>query len=238
MEIADLISDDSGEYFFNNNKVNKEGWLKAANGHHDLFDNIQNDSEGINLTSARYNDGSVWSMAWFQWSGKGKYTGDEVKIIVHHGFRFEENKIVAAYHFFDPSLIDRELKASEAANKISKRVLGLAELNVNKGYSSSDVEEFLLRFSKFVRDTEPGTYDFGYFISSNGRRVNLVEKYYTSADFVHHLNNFEQSNYSKEFLKLFSLNKVIIAGDASDELKAKAKAYGAELRPQIGGWIN
>ena len=238
MEIADLISDDSGEYFFNNNKVNKEGWLKAANGHHDLFDNIQNDSEGINLTSARYNDGSVWSMAWFQWSGKGKYTGDEVKIIVHHGFRFEENKIVAAYHFFDPSLIDRELKASEAANKISKRVLGLAELNVNKGYSSSDVEEFLLRFSKFVRDTEPGTYDFGYFISSNGRRVNLVEKYYTSADFVHHLNNFEQSNYSKEFLKIFSLNKVIIAGDASDELKAKAKAYGAELRPQIGGWIN
>ena len=238
MEIADLISDDSGEYFFNNNKVNKEGWLKAANGHHDLFDNIQNDSEGINLTSARYNNGSVWSMAWFQWSGKGKYTGDEVKIIVHHGFRFEENKIVAAYHFFDPSLIDRELKASEAANKISKRVLGLAELNVNKGYSSSDVEEFLLRFSKFVRDTEPGTYDFGYFISSNGRRVNLVEKYYTSADFVHHLNNFEQSNYSKEFLKLFSLNKVIIAGDASDELKAKAKAYGAELRPQIGGWIN
>ena len=238
MEIADLISDDSDEFFFNNNKVSKDGWLKAASGHHDLFENIQNDSEGINLTSARYNNGSVWSMAWFQWSGKGKYTGDEVKIIVHHGFRFEENKIVAAYHFFDPSLIDRELKALEAENKTSKRVLGLAELNVNKGYSSSDVEEFLVRFSKFVRDTEPGTYDFGYFISSNGRRVNLVEKYYTSADFVHHLNNFEQSNYSKEFLKIFSLNKVIIAGDASDELKAKAKAYGAELRPQIGGWIN
>ena len=68
-----------------------------------------------------------------------------------------------------------------------------------------------------------GHTDFSYFISSNGRRVNLVEKYYTSADFVHHLNNFEQSNYSKEFLKLFSLNKVIIAGDASDELKAKEK---------------
>ena len=57
-------------------------------------------------------------------------------------------------------------------------------------------------------------------------------------DFVHHLNNFEKSDYSKEFMTLFTLNKVIIAGDASDELKAKAKAYGAELRPQIGGWIN
>ena len=26
-EIADMISEDSGEYYFNNVKVNKEGWL-------------------------------------------------------------------------------------------------------------------------------------------------------------------------------------------------------------------
>ena len=237
-EIADMISDDSGEYYFNNVKVDKEGWLSAAEGHHDLFDNIKNDSEEINLTSAKYNNGTTWSMAWFQWTGKGKYTGEDVKIIVHHGFRFENEKIVSAYHFFDPSLIDREVKAAEGVNKNSQRVLGLAELKVNKGFSSTDVEEFLKRFSKFVRETEPGTYDFGYFISSDSKRVNLVEKYHTSSDFVHHLNNFEKSQYSIEFMRLFTLNKVIIAGDASDELKAKAKAYGAELRPQIGGWIN
>jgi len=237
-EIADMISDDSGEFYFNNVKVDKEGWLSAAEGHHDLFDNIKNDSEEINLTSAKYNNGTTWSMAWFQWTGKGKYTGEDVKIIVHHGFRFENEKIVSAYHFFDPSLIDREVKAAEGVNKNSQRVLGLAELKVNKGFSSTDVEEFLKRFSKFVRETEPGTYDFGYFISSDGKRVNLVEKYHTSSDFVHHLNNFEKSEYSKEFMRLFTLNKVIIAGDASDELKAKAVAYGAELRPQIGGWIN
>jgi len=237
-EIADMISDDSGEFYFNNVKVDKEGWLSAAEGHHDLFDNIKNDSEEINLTSAKYNNGTTWSMAWFQWTGKGKYTGEDVKIIVHHGFRFENEKIVSAYHFFDPSLIEREVKAAEGVNKNSQRVLGLAELKVNKGFSSTDVEEFLKRFSKFVRETEPGTYDFGYFISSDGKRVNLVEKYHTSSDFVHHLNNFEKSEYSKEFMTLFTLNKVIIAGDASDELKAKAKAYGAELRPQIGGWIN
>jgi len=237
-EIADMISDDSGEFYFNNVKVDKEGWLSAAEGHHDLFDNIKNDSEEINLTSAKYNNGTTWSMAWFQWTGKGKYTGEDVKIIVHHGFRFENEKIVSAYHFFDPSLIDREVKAAEGVNKNSQRVLGLAELKVNKGFSSTDVEEFLKRFSKFVRETEPGTYDFGYFISSDGKRVNLVEKYHTSSDFVHHLNNFEKSQYSIEFMRLFTLNKVIIAGDASDELKAKAVAYGAELRPQIGGWIN
>ena len=169
-DIADMISDDSGEYYFNNVKVDKEGWLSAAEGHHDLFDNIKNDSEGINLTSAKYNDGTTWSMAWFQWSGKGRYTGEDVKIIVHHSFRFENEKIVSAYHFFDPSLIDREVKAAEGVKKNSQRVLGLAELKVNKGFSSSDVEEFLKRFSKFVRETEPGTYDFGYFISSDGKK--------------------------------------------------------------------
>jgi len=189
-DIADMISDDSGEYYFNNIKVDKEGWLSAAEGHHDLFDNIKNDSEEINLTSTKYNNGTTWSMAWFQWTGKGKYTGEDVKIIVHHGFRFENEKIVSAYHFFDPSLIDREVKAAEGVNKNSQRVLGLAELKVNKGFSSTDVEEFLKRFSKFVRETEPGTYDFGYFISPDGKKVNLVEKYFTSSDFVHHLNNF------------------------------------------------
>ena len=237
-EIADMISDDSEEFYFNNVKVSKEGWISGVENHHNLFENIQNDTEGLNLTSAKYNNGSVWSMAWFQWTGKGKYTGNDAKIIVHHGFRFEGDKIVAAYHFFDPTLLDVEIKAAEATNKTSQRVLGLAELIVNRGFTSSDVEKFLVRFSNFVRETEPGTYDFGYFISKNGKKVNLVEKYYTSDDFIHHLNNFEKSEYSKEFLKLFTINKVIIAGNASDELKTKGKGYGAEFRPQIGGWIN
>ena len=122
-------------------------------------------------------------------------------------------------------------------NADSNEITFILELNT-KGNLKEDVEEFLVRFSKFVRDKEPNTYDFGYFISSNGKKVNLIEKYISSADFVYHLNNFEQSDFSKEFLTLFRLNKVIIAGDASDELKSKAKAYGAELRPQIGGWIN
>ena len=127
---------------------------------------------------------------------KGKYTGNDVKI-VHHGFRFEGDKIVAAYHFLT-QLFDVEIKVAEATNK-TQRVLGLAELIVVRGFTSSDVEKFLVRFSNFVRETEPGTYDFGYFISKNGKKVNLVEKYYTSDDFIHHLNNFEKVSTRKSF---------------------------------------
>ena len=119
-------------------------------------------------------------------------------------------------------------------NTSGEKVLGLAELSVNEGYDSNDVEEFLVRFTKFVRDTEPGTYDFGYFISADGKSVNLVEKYHTSDDFVHHLNN----PISKDFLAVFTIGKVIVAGKVSDELREKVKGYGAEVRAQVGGWID
>ena len=118
------------------------------------------------------------------------------------------------------------------------KVLGLAELSVNDGYDSKDVEEFLGRFTKFVKATEPGTYDFGYFISADGKSVNLVEKYYTSDDFVHHLNNFESNPISEDFLAVFTIGKVIVAGNVSDELREKVKGYGAEVRAQVGGWID
>ena len=51
-------------------------------------------------------------MAWFVWTGTGKITGTEVQINVHHAFRFEDEKIVDAYHFFDPTLLNNEMLAS------------------------------------------------------------------------------------------------------------------------------
>ena len=121
---------------------------------------------------------------------------------------------------------------------MSDKVLCLAELSVNEGYGSKDVEEFLVRFTKFVKDTSPGTYDFGYFISADGKSVNFVEKYYTSDDFVHHLNNFENNPISEDFLAVFTICKAIVAGNVSDELREKVKGYGAEVRAQVGGWID
>jgi hypothetical protein len=32
---------------------------------------------------------------------------------VHHAARFENEKIVAVYHFFDPTLLDAEVAASQ-----------------------------------------------------------------------------------------------------------------------------
>ena len=39
-------------------------------------------------------------------------------------------------------------------------------------------------------------------------------------------------------MKLFTLEKVTILGNSSEDLVEKAKGYGAEFRTKVGGWIN
>jgi hypothetical protein len=218
------------------NPGGRQGLIDADRFTHTLFNEVELTTDMI--STYQMEDGNTYTAFWSMWSGTVKFTGQKMTLPFYCISLWEGNQVSKIWRYMDPSGLNKEITAFEGINKNSKKVIGLAELNVNKGFNKEDVEEFLVRFSKFVRDTEPNTYDFGYFISSNGKKVNLIEKYISSADFVYHLNNFEQSDYAKEFLTLFALKKVIIAGDASDELKSKAKVYGAELRPQIGGWIN
>ena len=78
------------------------------------FDDISNNKvQPYNLTTTRYDNGQVWTLCWFIWTGSGKYTGTEAQILVHYGFRWKGDKIVAAYHFFDPTLINNEIAAAE-----------------------------------------------------------------------------------------------------------------------------
>ena len=60
---ASLMTDD-GNFYFNSNKVSKEEWVGAAALHHSLFDDISNSKiQPTNVTTATYDNGSVWSLA-------------------------------------------------------------------------------------------------------------------------------------------------------------------------------
>lgn len=115
-DAAYLMADD-GEFYFNANKVSKADWVGAGAFHHGIFDSISNSKlQPAIVTTSTYDNGSVWSQAWFWWTAKGKITGTEVQIPVHHAFRFENEKIVEVYHFFDPTLIDAEAAAQAENN--------------------------------------------------------------------------------------------------------------------------
>lgn len=110
---AYMISDQADEFFFNSVKVDKAGWINGASDHHNYFDDISNSKlQPYNLTTTTFDNGSVWTQCWFIWTGTGKYTKTEAQINVHYAFRWEQGKIVAAYHFFDPTLINEEMAAA------------------------------------------------------------------------------------------------------------------------------
>lgn len=236
LELYDQFSNNQEDGKTKANPGGNQGLIEADKFAHVLFSDIQLTTD--NIKTYVTDDGKVYTAFWSMWSGKGNFTGRNTTLPFYCISLWEENQISKIWRYMDPTAFNEEITAFEGINKNSTKALGLAELGVNKGYSKKDVEDFLVRFSKFVRATEPNTYDFGYFISADGKSVNLVEKYYDPADFVFHLNNFEGNDISKEFLSVFTIKKVIIAGAVSDELKAKAEAYGAEVRSQIGGWID
>ena len=89
-----------------------------------------------------------------------------------------------------------------------------------------------------MRKNEPDAYDYGYYISSNGKKITLIEKYKNSKAAILHADNFENGPNMKPFLNTFKINSFILIGNSTEELKNRIKSYGVEPRVLIGGWTN
>lgn len=236
LELYDQFSNNQKDGETLSNPGGNMGLIEADKFTHVLFSEIKCTTD--NIKTYTDTNGDVYTVFWSMWSGKGNFTGAKTTIPFHCVSLWEGDKISKVWRYMDPSALQKEIAAFEGFNNSSTKVMGLADLKVNDGFTKNEVKEFMKNFTKFVRETEPNTYDFGYFISADGQHVNLVEKYYDSADFVHHLNNFESSKFAEKFMTIFSLERVLVVGNSSDALKAKVKGYGAELRENIGGWID
>ena len=236
LELYDQFSNNQKDGETLSNPGGNMGLIEADKFTHVLFSEIKCTTD--NIKTYTDTNGDVYTVFWSMCSGKGNFTGAKTTIPFHCVSLWEGDKISKVWRYMDPSALQKEIDAFEGFNNSSTKVMGLADLKVNDGFTKNDVKEFMISFTKFVRETEPNTYDFGYFISADGQHVNLVEKYYDSADFVHHLNNFESSKFAEKFMTIFSLERVLVVGNSSDALKDKVKGYGAELRENIGGWID
>jgi hypothetical protein len=89
-----------------------------------------------------------------------------------------------------------------------------------------------------MRKNEPDAYDYGYYISLNGKKITLIEKYKNSKAAILHADNFENGPNMKPFLNTFKINSFILIGNSTEELKNRIKSYGVEPRALIGGWTN
>ena len=131
--------------------------------------------------------------------------------------------------------IDNELKVLD--NSDSEELTFILELNT-KNNSPEDVEEFTLYLSDFIVTREPSTV-YGYYMSEDGNKVTLIERYNNSQDGIQHGIDFINGPNFDKFFEIFEIEKFITIGSASDEFKefALTNGFDIEYRESIGGYV-
>ena len=119
----------------------------------------------------------------------------------------------------------KELKVLD--NSKSSELTFILELNTINN-SRVDVEAFTQKLSNFIVEREPSTV-YGYFISENGKKVTLIERYNNSEDGIQHGIDFINGPNFNRFFEIFEIESFLTIGNATDEFKKFTKENGFEI---------
>ena len=122
-------------------------------------------------------------------------------------------------------------------NSDSEEVTFILELDTRNN-NPEDVEEFTQYLSNFIVQREPSSV-YGYFMSQNGSKVTLIERYNNSQDGIQHGVDFINGPNFDKFFEIFEIEKFIVLGNATEEFKEFTKENGfiIEYRESIGGYV-
>ena len=120
----------------------------------------------------------------------------------------------------------------------SDNITFIINLKVNDN-TDEDLDEFIKQITQHVINTEDFCLEYGYYVSENRNSVTLYEKYIDSGSAVKHGQNFMDGEYFDRFFNLFTLEKFIVTGPASQEFKTFTEENGfvIEYRNSIDGFI-
>ena len=135
----------------------------------------------------------------------------------------------------DTNKSNKEFKVLD--NSDSEEITFIIELNT-KGNEISAVKEFTQYLSDFIVEREPSTV-YGYFISDDGKRVTLIERYNNSQDGIQHGIDFINGPNFTKFFEIFEIESFITIGNATEEFKQFAldNGFTIEYRKSIGGYV-
>ena len=130
-----------------------------------------------------------------------------------------------------------EVSTSLTKNSDSKAITFIIDLAVNAD-SNEDLTLFSQEITNNVLQTEDFCLEYGYYVSENGNSVTLYEKYIDSESAIKHGQNFMDGPFFDRFFNLFTLNKFIVTGPASDGFKKFTSENGfvIEYRNSIDGF--
>ena len=110
----------------------------------------------------------------------------------------------------------------------------LLEVNINDG----ELDNFKALMNEMVSVTqanEPGTMNYEWFISDDGKSCHIYERYVDSAATMTHLASFGQ-NFAERFLAAVAPARFVVYGNPSDEVRGALAAFGAVYMSQIAGF--
>ena len=122
-------------------------------------------------------------------------------------------------------------------NQDSEEITFIIELNTKEN-SPEDVESFTQYLSNFIVEREPSIV-YGYYISEDGKKVTLIERYNNSQDGIQHGIDFINGPNFEKFFEIFEIESFITIGNATDEFKSWTSENGFEIeyRESIGGYV-
>ena len=140
---------------------------------------------------------------------------------------------------FSCSKVD-EYKADKKIIKDSDSddITFIIDLKLNPN-SSENLDVFVKEITQNVINTEDFCLEYGYYLSEDGISVTLYEKYIDSESAVKHGQNFMEGPFFDRFFNLFTLEKFIVTGPASDEFKnfTRENGFVIEYRNSVDGFI-
>ncbi len=123
----------------------------------------------------------------------------------------------------------------EEAHHMSDNVHWLLELNIKDG-KLDDFKAVMNEMIEATRANEPGTLNYEWFISEDGKSCHLYERYVDSAATMIHLGSFGEK-FAERFLAALEPTRFMVYGNPNDEVRAALAGFGAVHMSQIGGFV-
>ena len=107
-------------------------------------------------------------------------------------------------------------------------IIFVVEMDSNEGKSIEDITEFSKFYTDAINTNEPNSLGWGFY--ETGDKIILIERYLNEEAMMQHGKNVSEGGVLEtqfiRFMEHFTINKIDVYGNASDDLKEFVKPFG------------
>jgi quinol monooxygenase YgiN len=108
------------------------------------------------------------------------------------------------------------------------------ELAVKEG-REPDFRTLMAEMAEATERNEPGTLDYEWCMSDDGRRLHLFERYADSSAAMIHLGTFGE-RYMKRFFEVLTPERITLYGTPDDRVRGALKTLGPQVMARAAGF--